>query len=177
MNIAFARAAALAAVLAASGVRAQTAAPAAAAGSGGQTRVAVVSLERILRDAPVAQTAQKRIETEFAKRDQELKDVAARVQKMQEALQRDAVTLSEADRRNRERDLGEATRDFQRKQQEFREDFERRRKEEFNGIIQKADAAVKKIAETDRIDIVFQPTVYANPRIDITDRVIKMMAQ
>ncbi len=85
--------------------------------------------------------------------------------------------MSEADRRNRERDLGEATRDFQRKQTEFREDFERRRKEEFNGIIQKADAAVKKIAETDKLDIVFQPTIYANPRIDITDRVIKMMAQ
>jgi outer membrane protein len=176
LKIAFARAAAFAALLAAAGVHAQTAAPA-AAGSGGQTRVAVVSLERILRDAPVAQAAQKRIETEFAKRDQELKEVAARVQKMQDALQRDAVTLSEADRRNRERDLGEATREFQRKQTEVREDFERRRKEEFTAIVNKADAAVKKIAEADKLDVVFQPTIYASPRIDITERVIKMMAQ
>jgi outer membrane protein len=174
LKTAFARAVAFAAVLAAAGVQAQTAAPAAAAG---QTRVAVVSLERILRDAPVAQAAQKRIESEFAKRDQELKETAGRVQKMQDAFQRDGMTLSESDRRNRERDLGEATREFQRKQQEFREDLERRRKEEFGGIIQKADAAVRKIAETDKIDIVFQPTVYANPRVDITDRVIKMMAQ
>ena len=125
----------------------------------------------------MAQAAQKRIEAEFAKRDQELKDIAARVQKMQDALQREGVTLSEADRRNREREIGEATRDFQRKQQELREDFERRRKEEFNSIVQRADAAVKKIAEADKLDMVFQPTIYSSPRIDITDRVIKMMAQ
>jgi outer membrane protein len=146
------------------------------AGSG-TTRVAVVSLDRILRDAPVAQAAQKRIESEFAKREQELKDLAARGQRLQEALQKDAVTMSEGDRRNREREIGELTREFQRKQTETREDFERRRKEEFGSIIQKADAAVRKIAESEKIDIVLQPVMFANPRIDITDRVIKQMAQ
>jgi outer membrane protein len=162
----------------ATGAPAQTPAPAAApAAAAGAPRLAVVNLDRILREAPAAQAAQKRIETEFAKRDQELKDLAARIQRMQEALQKDAVTLSEGDRRNRERDLGEASRDFQRKQTELREDFERRRKEEFSSILQKADAAVRKIAEADKLDIVFQQAVYANPRIDITERVIKMMGQ
>lgn len=151
----------------------QATAPAA----GGPTKVAIVNLDRILREAPVAQAAQKRIESEFARREQELKDLASRAQRMQEALQKDAVTLSETDRRNRERELGEASRDFQRKQTEFREDFERRRKEEFGGILQKADAAVRKIAQADNIDIVFQQAVYASPRVDITERVIKMMAQ
>jgi outer membrane protein len=163
----------------AAAVPAQTPAPAAApaAGGGAPVRFAVVNLDRILREAPAAQAAQKRIETEFAKRDQELKDLAGRIQRMQEALQKDAVTLSEGDRRNRERELGEASRDFQRKQTELREDFERRRKEEFSSILQKADAAVRKIAEADKLDIVFQQAVYANPRIDITERVIKMMGQ
>jgi outer membrane protein len=153
---------------------AQTAAPAAGAGA---TRVAVVNLDRVLRDAPIAQAAQKRIEAEFSRREQELKDLAGRVQRMQEALQKDAVTLSESDRRNRERELGDATRDFQRKQAELREDFERRRKDELGGLLQKALGAVKQIAEADKLDVVFGQAVYANPRIDITDRVIKMMGQ
>ncbi len=165
--------AALAAALVAGAGAAAAQAPAA----GGSTRVAVVSLDRILREAPVAQAAQKRIESEFARRDQELKDLAGRVQRLQEALQKDAVTLSEGDRRAREREIGELSREFQRKQAETREDFERRRKEEFGGIIQKADAAVRRIAESEKIDIVFQPTMYSNPRIDITERVIKLMAQ
>ncbi len=154
------------------GVSAQAPAPAA-----GPTKVGVVNLDRILRESPVAQAAQKRIESEFSRRDQELKELATRVQRLQEALQKDAVTLPESDRRNREREIGEATRDFQRKETEFREDFERRRKEEFGGILQKADAAVRKIADAEKIDIVFQSVVYASPRVDITDRVIKMMAQ
>jgi outer membrane protein len=168
----FLRAALCAAALCAAG-----AASAQAPAGAGATRVAVVSLDRILREAPVAQAAQKRIESEFAKRDQELKDLAARVQRLQEALQKDAVTLSEGDRRSREREIGELSRDFQRKQTETREDFERRRKEEFGGIIQKADAAVRKIAEAEKIDIVFQPVMFYSPRIDITERVIKLMAQ
>lgn len=170
-----ARAAALAlALVLAPHVLAQTAAP--AAGAGG-TRIAVVNLDRVLRDAPIAQAAQKRIEAEFSRRDQELKELAARAQRMQEALQKDAVTLSDSDRRNRERELGEASRDFQRKQAEFREDFERRRKDELGGLLQKALNAVKQIAESDKLDIVFGQAVYASPRVDITDRVIKMMGQ
>jgi outer membrane protein len=169
------RAAALALTLAAAPAAfAQTAAPAA---GGGATRVAVVNLDRVLRDAPIAQAAQKRIEAEFSRRDQELKDLAGRVQRMQEALQKDAVTLSENDRRNRERELGDATRDFQRKQAELREDFERRRKDELGGLLQKAMNAVRQIAEADKLDVVFGQAVYASPRIDITDRVIKMMGQ
>lgn len=141
------------------------------------TRVAVVNLDRILREAPMAQAAQKRIEADFSKREQELKDLAGRVQQMQAALQKDAVTLSDSDRRNREREIGEAARDFQRRQAELREDFERRRKEEFGSILQKADAAVRQIAESEKFDIVFQQAVYVSPRVDITDRVIKLMGQ
>ncbi len=151
-------------------------APAPAAGAG-PTRVAVVNLDRVLRDAPIAQAAQKRIEAEFSRREQELKDLAGRVQRMQETLQKDAVTLSETDRRNREREFGDASRDFQRKQAELREDFERRRKDELGGLLQKALAAVKQIAEAEKLDVVFGQAVYASPRIDITDRVIKMMGQ
>ena len=166
-----ARAAVLAALFCAVSSAAAQSAPA------GPSRIAIVNLDRILREAPTAQAAQKRIEAEFVKREQELKDTAARVQQLQNAFQKDAVTLSETDRRNREREVSDAGRDFQRKQTELREDFERRRKEEYGSILRKADVAVRQIAEAEKLDIVFQQAVYANPRVDITDRVIKLMGQ
>jgi outer membrane protein len=83
------------------------------------------------------------------------------------------MTMSESDRRNREREFGEMNREFQRKQREFREDFNQRRNEELSGILERANRAVRTIAEAEKFDIIFQEAVYASPRIDITDKVIR----
>lgn len=138
-------------------------------------RIGFVNLDRILRDAVPAQRAQKRIESEFTKRDQELQRLADQVKKMQEALERNAMTMQESERGKRERELAEASREFQRKQREFREDLNQRRNEELAGVLERANRAVKQIAEAEKYDIIFQEAVYASPRIDITDKVIKSL--
>ena len=142
-----------------------------------QSSVGFVSLERILREAPAAQRAQKKLEQEFAPRGLELSRLAEQLKKMQESLEKNAVTMSESERQKREREFGDLNRDFQRKQREFNEDLGSRRKEEFEGVIERANRAVKQIAETEKLDVVFQneQVVWANPRIDITDKVIKAL--
>jgi len=44
-------------------------------------------------------------------------------------------------------------------------------------VIERANRAVKQIAEAEKLDVVFQneQVVWANPRIDITDKVIKAL--
>jgi outer membrane protein len=138
-------------------------------------RIGFVSLDRILRDAAPAVRAQKKIEAEFSKRDQELQRNAGELKQMQEALERNAVTMSDSDRQRREREFAEATRDFQRKQREFREDLNQRRNEELASVLERANRAVRQIAEQEKYDIILQEAVYANPRIDITDKVIKAL--
>ncbi len=138
-------------------------------------KIGFVSLDRILRDAAPAVRAQKKIEAEFSKRDQELQRGAEQLKQQQEALERNAVTMSESERQRREREFAEATRDFQRKQREFREDLNQRRNEELASVLERANRAVRAIAEEEKYDIVFQEAVYANPRIDITDKVIKAL--
>ena len=142
-----------------------------------QTRIGFVSLDRILRDAPPAQRAQKKIEAEFAKRDQELSRSADQLKKLQDSLEKNSVTMSEADRSRREREFNDANREFQRKQREFREDLNTRRNEELSSIIGRANDVIRKVAESEKLDIVFQndQVVWASPRIDITDRVIKAL--
>jgi len=138
-------------------------------------KIGFVSLDRILRDAAPAQRAQKKIEAEFSKRDQEMQRNAEQLKQMQEALERNAVTMSDSERQRREREFAEATRDFQRKQREFREDLNQRRNEELASVLERANRAVRQIAEQEKYDIIFQEAVYANPRIDITDKVIKAL--
>jgi len=150
-------------------------------GAGGpalaQSRVGFVSLERILREAPAAQRAQKKLELEFSKRGQDVSKMAEQLKKLQEDMDRNSVTMSESDRQKREREFGELNRDFQRKQREFNEDLAQRRNQELSEVIQRANLAVKRIAEAENLDVVLQneQVVWASPRIDITDKVIKAL--
>ena len=94
---------------------------------------------------------------------------------MQDELEKDGVTMAEAQRRNKERDFGDMNRDFQRKQREFREDLNQRRNEELAQVVEQANRVIRQIAEQEKYDIIFQEAVYASPRIDITDKVIKAL--
>jgi len=138
-------------------------------------RIGFVNTARILRDAVPAVRAQKRIEAEFAKRDQELAKTAEQLKRMQDELERQGVTMQESQRRNKERDFNDLNREFQRRQREFREDLNQRRNEELAQVVEQANRVIRQIAEQEKYDIIFQDAVYANPRIDITDRVIKSL--
>jgi len=142
-----------------------------------QSSIGFVSLDRILREAPAAQRAQKKLEEEFSQRGQELSKMADQLKKMQGNLEKNALTMSESERQKREREFGDMTRDFQRRQREFNEDLAQRRKEEFDGVLERTNRAVRKIAEAEKLDIVFQneQVVWASTRIDITDKVIKAL--
>jgi len=142
-----------------------------------QSSIGFVSLDRILREAPAAQRAQKKLEEEFSQRGQELSKTADQLKKLQGNLEKNAVTMSDSERQKREREFGDINRDFQRRQREFNEDLAQRRKEEFDGVLERANRAVRKIAEAEKLDIVFQneQVVWASTRIDITDKVIKAL--
>jgi outer membrane protein len=140
-----------------------------------ETRIGFVNTERIFRDAPAAVKAQKKIEKEFEKRDQDLQKLAKQLQGMQETLEKDGVTMAESDRRNKEREFSDLNREFQRKQREFREDLNQRRNEELAVVLERANKTIKQIAEAEKYDIILQEAVYASPRIDITDKVIKAL--
>lgn len=149
----------------------------AAGPASGQGKIGYVMLDKILREAPAAQRAQKKIELEFSKREQELARTGEQLKKLQENLEKNSVTMSESDRQKREREFGDLNREFQRKQREFREDLNQRRNEELSGVLERANRAVRQIAEAEKLDIVFQndQAVWASPRIDITDKVIKAL--
>jgi outer membrane protein len=138
-------------------------------------KIGFVNTERVFRDAAPAVRAQKKIEQEFAKRDQEMQKMAKQLQGMQEGMEKNAPTMAETDRRNKEREFNDLNRDFQRKQREFREDLNQRRNEELAAVLERANRTIKTIAEAEKYDIIFQEAVYASPRIDITEKVIKAL--
>lgn len=149
----------------------------AGAAAAAEYKIGFVNTERLFREAAPAKRAQAKIEKEFAARDAEIQKLAKQVRDMQASLDRNGPTMSDNDRRNKERDLANQSRDLQRMQREFREDLNLRRNEELAGIQERANKVIQQIAESEKYDLILQdPVVYASQRIDITDKVIKALA-
>ncbi len=138
-------------------------------------RIGYVNSERVLREAAPAKAALARMEADFSRRDKDLNDQGAKLKAAADKLEKDAPTLSEAERNRRQRDLVEQDRDMQRKRREFQEDLNQRRNEETAGIVERANKVIKQIFEGEKYDLILQDAVFAGPRVDITDKVIKAL--
>ncbi len=144
--------------------------------AGNDVKVGFVSTERIFKEAAPAQRALKKLEKEFAPREMELQKLTKQGKDLQTSLEKDGVTLSESDRRNKEADLGRINRDLQRVQREFREDLNLRKNEELAQVLERANKVIAQIAEAEKYDLILQEAVYRSGRIDITEKVIKALA-
>ena len=140
-----------------------------------ELKIGFVNTERIFREAGPAQKAQKKLEKEFAARDAELQKMGKQVRDLQAQVEKEGVTMSEADKRNKERDLANLNRDFQRQTREFREDLNMRKNEELATVQERANKVIKDIAESDKFDLIVQDAVFASTKIDITDKVLKAL--
>jgi len=147
-----------------------------AAAQAGDFKVGVVDTERILRESAPAMMAESKIEKEFSGRDQDIKKLTKQAKELQATLDKDDSKLSDTDRRNKERELTAMNADLQRMQREFREDLNLRKNEELAVVLEQANKAIQSIAEAEKFDLILQEAVYRNPKIDITDRVIKFLA-
>ncbi len=140
-------------------------------------KIGYVSTEKLFREAAPAKRAQQKLEKEFSARDAELQKISKQVQTLQTSLDKDGATMAEGARRDKERELANLSRDLQRQQREFREDLNLRRNEELSGLQERANKVIQEIAEAEKYDLIVQePVVYASKRIDITDKVIKALA-
>ena len=139
-------------------------------------KIGFIDADRINRESVPAERATKKLEKEFAPREQEVRKLEQQIKALQGQLEKDGLTMSESDRRNKETELGRQTRDYQRLQREFREDLNLRRNEELASLFERANKVIKQIAESEKFDIILQEAVYRSPRIDITEKVLKALS-
>ena len=138
-------------------------------------RVGFVNTDRIFREANAAKAAQVKLEQEFARREKELNDMGTGLKTASDKFEREAPTLSEQQRGQRQKQLIDQDREFQRKRREFQEDLNARKNEELQQVLDRANRVVKQVAEQEKYDLILQEAVYINPKHDITDKVIKAL--
>jgi outer membrane protein len=140
-----------------------------------ELKIGYVNSERVMRESNPAKAAQAKLQAEFSKREKELDDSAAKLKTAADKLEKEAITLSETERNRRQRELVESDRDLQRKRREFQEDLNQRRNEELAGVIERANRVIRQIYESEKYDLVLQEVIFAGARVDITEKVIKVL--
>jgi outer membrane protein len=140
-----------------------------------ELKIGYVNADKVLREAAPAKAAQAKLETEFSKREKDIADLGSKLKAAGDKLDKDAPTLSEAERSRRQRDLVEQDREFQRKRREFQEDLTQRKNEELASVVERANKVMKQIFDSEKYDLIIQEAVFAGPKIDITDKVIKAL--
>ena len=140
-----------------------------------EIKLGFVNTERIFREAATAKQAQAKLEQEFSRREKELVENGNALKLASERFEREAPTLAESQRTARQKQLIDQDREFQRKRREFQEDLNARKNEEQQIVVERANRAVKQVAESERYDVIFQEAVYIHPKHDITDKVIRAL--
>ena len=148
----------------------------AVAANAAEMKIGFVNTERVFREAAPAKRAQQVLEREFSARNAELGRIEKQGRDLQTDLEKENVTIPEAARREKERQLADISRNFQRLQREIREDLNLRRNEELARVQERATRIINQIAEQEKFDLILQEAVFASGRIDITDKVIRALA-
>ena len=146
--------------------------------SAAELKIGYVQVDKILQDAPQTAESGKKLEREFSPRSLDLDKMQKQIHDIEASLDKEGVTLSETDRRNKERDASNLKLEFQRKQRELREDINLRKNEELSSLQDRINKAVQTVSETEGYDlVVYGGVAYASRKIDITDKVLKLLGK
>jgi outer membrane protein len=145
--------------------------------SAAELKIGYVQVDKILKEAPQTAESGKKLEREFSPRSLELNKMQKQITAIESTLDKEALTLSDTDRRNKQRQASNLKIEFQRKQRELREDINIRKNEELSILQDRINNAVKTVSEADGYDLVMYGGVaYASNKIDITDKVLKLLS-
>ncbi len=145
---------------------------------GADLKIGYVQVDKLLQEAPQTAETGKKLEKEFSPRSLELDRLQKQIKDAEAAIEKDRATISEIDRRTKERDVSNMKLEFQRKQRELREDINLRKNEELAILQDRINKAVASVAETESYDlVVYGGVAYASKKIDITEKVLKLLGK
>ncbi|HKP66965.1 MAG TPA: OmpH family outer membrane protein [Casimicrobiaceae bacterium] len=138
-------------------------------------KIGVLHIERILQQSASAKAAHDRIEQEFKGRDADINRKEQEVRDMAAQLEKTRATLSADARTTLERTLETRTRDVQRLRQSFAEDLRTRQFEELDKLKERLDRVLTRYAKERNFDLILQDALFVGRAVDITDDIIKAL--
>jgi len=140
-------------------------------------KIGFVNPFRIEAESSQAKQAIEDLKKEFASRERQVQDMERQLKEMGEKFEREGKGLSELERQARQKEFNARAQKLEQTKVAATEDFEQRRREALAKVVADANAVIRRIAEAGKFDLILQDSVFFSRQIDITDEVLKAMAQ
>jgi outer membrane protein len=136
-------------------------------------KIGYVDTARVLKEAPQAEMARKKLKDEFNPRDEKIVDMQNQLKALTEQQEKNDKSMSSSARSDLERDSLTLKRDIKRAKEEFTEDFNLRRNEELAKLQQIIQKTTIELAKDKSFDVILSDSVlYTSKRIDITEMLL-----
>jgi len=142
-----------------------------------ELKIGYVNAVKVIEEAPQGEAALKKLEAEFAPRDKQIVEMQNRLKQMEQDLEKNALVLKENEHRSKEFEVVTLKRDLRRATQEFREDYNLRRNEELAALQKIVQKTIADIAKQENYDLILESAVYAGPKVDVTDKILKKLGK
>ena len=139
-------------------------------------KIGFVDIPYLIDEAPQAQAASIRLEREFAPRQELIKEQKDEVEQLR--LELEDQTLNAAERAVVEREIRKTERRMKRDEQEFREELNIQKNQEFKQVRVYVLDAIATFAKKYNYDMIISDGVlFANKTVDVTDEVLLELQQ
>ena len=142
-----------------------------------ELKIGYVNAVKVIEEAPQGESALKKLEAEFAPRDKQIVEMQNRLKQLEQDLEKNALLLKENEHRSKEFEVATLKRDLRRATQEFREDYNLRRNEELAALQKVVQKTIAEIAKQENYDLILESAVYAGPKVDVTDKILKKLGK
>lgn len=140
-----------------------------------EVKIVTIRAAELVQAAPQFKLGQSSMKTEFEKRKNDLEAEARKLGEDANKFKKEADVMSGDARARAEKDLQTRKIDFDYKQRQFGEDFQKRDRELTEKLMASIKQVVLDVAKEQNADLVLQDPIYAGPGVDITDAVLKKL--
>ena len=139
------------------------------------TKIGVVDLQKIMQTSAQMKSIQEKLEKEFKPRRDKLVAMEDGLKKDMEKFKRDTAIMSQSQRKDLEKKIVGTQQQFEREGQQYQQELSTAHNEAMEEFYNKIRAAIAKVAENEKYDLVFQKDAapFSVEKLDVTAKVIQ----
>ena len=176
INIMFAAAVVLAAVLFAPMAALAAEQPAAKPAPAGPLKLAVFDLQEVMKDSKVVKMYSEQIEKAAAKKKQTLEDTQAEIKRLESKLKNSGSTMGPAERSALEDKIAGKKKDAERMGEDFQTDIENMQRDTTEKVLKQVSGVIKELVQKENYSMIFESrsVAFAQDSFDITSKIVAL---
>lgn len=142
-----------------------------------ETKIGVVDFNKALLESPQLADAKNKLKKQFDAREKEIAEAQKKFQASIEAFNKNSPTMKADAKEAEQRKIMEQQKKVQEMQEKFQKDVNETQTKVMNGIVDKIQSIVDKVANDNKLDLIIvkASAPYSKKELEVTDAVIKQL--